>query len=282
MLRSPAKIALLSTLAFLGVSIAAWAQNGELRIDSRHSTARLSLASSNSGTSWNIGIAKVSGTVTLDNAPEKDAVHLVIYPAGQGSLLLDPSGGLRENRIAGLARYTVMTFRSSQVTQNREERIAVMGELSLTHVTREVSVIWSNAYSGADYGDPVAQTSPHQVTFIFEAPNQAAAAMHDHGADERSAVATVNLREFPGLRSAWLDSVWPLVVEDEQCEMPASRASFRDYAGVKCTGTPILPTPLDQPPPPIVRGDYPLPYEVTAPDTDEATIVIHLRLEGRR
>jgi len=281
MLRSLAKIAVLSTLVFLGVTIVA-AQTGELRIDSRYSTASLSLASSTSGTSWNIGIAKVSGAVTLNDDHDKDAIHFVIYPAGEGSLLLNPSGGLRENRIADLARYTVMTFRSTQVTQNRDGKLAVTGELSLTHVAREVSVIWSNAYSGADYGDPVTQTTTLPVTFILDAPSQAAAAVRDHDSGERSAVATVSLRDFPELQSAWLDSVWPLVVEDERCETPGSRASFRDYSGVKCTGTPILTTPIYQPPPPIVRGDYPLPYEVNAPASDEATIIIYLRLEGRR
>jgi polyisoprenoid-binding protein YceI len=281
MFRYLARIALLSTLAYFSVTVAAWAQNGELRIDSRHSTASLSLASSSSGTSWNIGIAKVSGALTHNDNPEKDAVHLVIYPAGQGSRLLNPSGGLKENSIAGLARYTVMSFHASQVTQNRDGKVVATGELSLTHVTREVSAIWSNAYSGAEYGDPIAQTTTHQVTFIFQAPNQTAAALPDHGAAEKSAVATISLHDFPGLRSAWLDSVWPLVVEDEHCETPGSRASFRDYSGVKCTGTPILTTPIYQPPPPIVRGDYPLPYEVNAPASDEATIVVHLRLEGR-
>lgn len=276
------KIALLSALAFFSITVAAWAQNGESRIDSRYSTASLSLASSTRGISWNVAIAKVSGTVTLNNDPDKDAVNFAIYPARQGSRLLDPSGGLRENSFAELSRYTAMSFRSGQVTQNRDRKIAVTGELSVTHVTREVSVIWSNAYSGPDYGDPIAQTTTRQVTFIFDAPNPTIAAMDDHSSEERSARATVDLRNFPGLRSAWLDSVWPIVVEDEHCEMPAPRGSFRDYAGAICTGTPIEVTPLYQPPPPLVRSDYPGPYEVTAPATDEATIIIHLRLEGHR
>lgn len=49
---------------FLTVTVTAWAQNGEWRIDSGYSTASLSLASSR-GRSWNVAIAKVSGTATL-------------------------------------------------------------------------------------------------------------------------------------------------------------------------------------------------------------------------
>lgn len=277
------KVALISILASLGVTVTAWAQNGESRVDSRYSTASLSLASSTGGISWNVGVAKVSGTVTLNDDPDKDAVNLVFYPAREGSRLLDSSGGFRENSFADLARYTVMSFHSSRVTQNRDGKLAVSGELSVTHVTREANIYWNNAYSGPDYGEPVPQTTARQVTFIFEVPNQTNAAPRNHGPDERFALATVSLGNFPGLRSAWLDSVWPLVVEDEHCEMPWPRAglSFKDYSGAICTGTPIFPTPLSQP---LQRFgiDYPGPNEVTAPASDEATILIHLRPEGHR
>ena len=281
LLRYLEKVALISILACLSVTIAAWAQNGESRIDSRYSTASLSLASSTSGTSWNVGIAKVSGTVALDNDPDKDAVNLVIYPAGEGSLVLNPSGGMRENSFAPLYRYTMMAFRSSGATQNRDGKLAVTGNLSVTYIKREANIAWSNAYSGPDYSDPTAQTTTRQVTFVFEAPTQTTATMRNHAPDERWALATVQLRDFPGLRSAWLDSVWPLVVEDEHCEMPATRGSFRDYSGAKCTGSPVLPTPLGQPPQRF-GDDYPGPNEATAPANDEATILIHLRLEGRK
>ena len=194
---------------------------------------------------------------------------------------LNPSGGLRKDSFADLSRYALMTFRSSQVTQNRDGKLAVTGQLSVTHVQREGNVAWSNAYSGPDYSDPVSQTTTHQVTFVFEAPNQTTAPMHNRGPDERSALATVNLANFPGLRRAWLDSVWPLVVENEHCEMPWPKADFRDYSGAKCTGTPILPTPLSQPPQRF-GTDYPGPDEVTAPANNEATILLHLRLEGHR
>jgi len=281
LLRYLGKMALILILATLSVSAAAWAQNGESRIDSRHSTASLSLASSTSGISWNIGIAKVSGAVTLSNDPGKDAVNLVFYPAGEGSRVLNPSGGFRENSFADLSRYTLMTFRSSRVTQNLDGKLAVTGDLSVTHVQREVNVVWSNAYSGPDYGDPVSRTITRQVTFVFEAPNPTTAAIHDHGPDERSALTIVNLTSFPGLRRTWLDSVWPLVVEDEHCEMPWPRGGFKDYKGAICTGTPVLPTPLSRPPQRF-GDDYPRLDEATAPANDQATILIHLRLEGHR
>jgi polyisoprenoid-binding protein YceI len=281
LLRYMGKAALISILACLSVAVAAWAQNGESRIDSRYSTASLSLASSTSGTSWNIGIAKVSGTVALGKDPDKDAVNLVIYPAGEGSLVLNSRGGIRKDSYAQLYRYTMMVFGSSGVTQNREGKLAVTGDLSVTYIKRRANIVWSNAYSGPDYSDPTAQTTTRQVTFVFEAPTQATATMRNQAPDERWALATVKLRDFPGLRSAWLDSVWPLVVEDEHCEMPWPRAGWKDYSGARCTGTPVLTTTLSQPAQRF-GDDYPGPNEATAPANDEATILIHLRLEGRK
>lgn len=279
MLRYSEQTALISVLVSLSVTVAAWAQNGESQIDSRYSTASLSLASSTSGISWNIGVAKISGTVTLNNDPDKDAVNLVFYPAGEGSRVLNPSGGFREDSFADLARYTLMSFHSSRVTQNSNGNLAVTGELSVTYIKREANIVWNNAYSGPDYGDPTAKTTSRQVTFVFEGPNQTNTTMHNHAPDERAAMVPVGLRDFPGLRSAWLDSIWPLVVEDEHCEMPWARAGFKDYSGAICTGTPVFPTPLSKPPQRF-GIDYPGPGEETAPATDEATILIHLRLEG--
>ena len=274
------KISLMSMLACLFVTVMAWAQNGESRIDHGYSTASLSLASSSTGISWNIGIAKVSGTVTLNDDPDKDAFSLDIYPARQGSRLLKRSGGFRDNSFADLSRYAVMSFHSSSVTRNREGKLAVTGKLSVTQVQREANIVWNNEYSGPDYGAPVAETTTRHVTFVFEAEQQTAATAHNQGPEEMSALATIDLRNFPALRSAWLDSVWPIVVENEHCEMPAVRSSMKDYAGAICTGTPIEVTPLSTPPQRI-GTDYPEPNEVTAPPNDEATILVHLRLEGR-
>jgi len=269
-------------LACLFVTVMAWAQNWELRIDHGYSTANLSLASSSTGISWNIGIAKVSGTVTLNDDPDKDVFNLDIYPARQGSRLLEQNGGFRDNSFADLSRYTVMSFHSSSVTRNREGKLAVTGKLSVTQVRREANIVWNNAYSGPEYGAPVPVTTTRQVTFVFEAKPPTTATVHNQGPEEMSALATIDLRNFPALRSAWLDSVWPIVVENEHCEMPQVRgsSSMRDYTGAVCTGTPIEVTPLSAPPQRI-GTDYPEPNEVTTPANDEATILVHLRLGDR-
>ena len=279
MLRYMVKMALMSMLASLAVPVTAWGQEGTSRVDSGYSTASLSLVSSSSGVSWNVGIAKVSGTVTLSNDPDKDVFDLDIYPARQGSRLLRQGGGFRDNSFADLSRYTLMSFHSSSVARNLDGKLAVTGTLSVTYVHREANIVWSNAYSGPVYGEPMAQTTTRQVTFVFEPENRTTPKMQHNGPEEISALATIDLRNFPALRSAWLDSVWPIVVENEHCEMPPLKASMRDYSGAICTGTPIEVTPLSQPPQ-RVGADYPGPNEVTAPANDEATILVYLRLEG--
>jgi len=284
MLRHIAKMSLVTTLAFVfftaTVTVTAWAQNGRLRIDSGHSTASLSLLSSSNGMSWNIGVAKVSGTVKISDNPSEDVFDLNIYPARQGSRLLDPDGGFRGNSFANLSRYTVMSFHSSGVTRNRDGKLAVRGKLSVTYVQRQANIAWNDSYSGPDYSEPEAQSTTHEVTFVLEAQNRATDTMRNHGTEEMSGLATINLHDFPRLRATWLDSVWPIVVEDEHCVIPDVRGTTRDYSGAVCTGTPIEVKTLSRPSERF-DIDYPGPDVVTAPASDGATILIDLRLEGR-
>jgi YceI-like domain len=255
-------------------------QRLESRIDSAHSTASLSLVSSQSGISWNVGIAKVSGTVILDNNnPGEDVLDLNIYPARQEARLLNPDGSFRKNSSADLSRYTLMSFHSSSAKQNRDGKVAVTGELTVTYVNRETSIVWSDAYSGPDYGEPVAQRWTGEVTFVLGAPTPVPPTAIKKS-KQITALAILNRQDFPGLRTAWLEAIWPIVVEDEHCEMPPVKPSMRDYSGAVCTGTPIEVTPLSRPQQRI-GADYPGPNEVTAPESDAATILIHLRLANR-
>ena len=280
MLRHVIQLALMSGLAS-SFATCSWAQRLESRIDSAHSTASLSLVSSQSGISWNVGIAKVSGTVILDNNnPGEDVLDLNIYPARQEARLLNPDGSFRKNSSADLSRYTLMSFHSSSARQNRDGKVAVTGELTVTYVNRETSIVWSDAYSGPDYGEPVAQRWTGEVTFVLRAQRQATTTAHNNGREEISARAIISRKDFPGLRTAWLEAIWPMVVEDEHCEMPPVKPSMRDYSGAVCTGTPIEVTPLSRPQQRIT-ADYPGPNEVTAPESDAATILIHLRLANR-
>jgi hypothetical protein len=84
-------------------------------------------------------------------------------------------------------------------------------------------------------------------------------------------------RISPGLRTAVVDAIWPIAVEDEHCEMPPPKPSLGDHQGTICTGNPIEVTPIDQPPQRF-GIDHPGPAEVTAPSADRVRIELRLNL----
>ncbi len=254
---------------------AAWAQTISEGIDSEHSTASLTVGSAAGGSAWNVAIAKVSGMVQWDEKDvSKSVFDFTLYPAHQRTRLLNPDGSVRSYTAADLSRYTLMTFHSDRVEVNQTNKLEVRGTLAVTHVEREAKISWSNAYAGPEYGAPVAHTTTGEVVFTMENPFSGTPRQ---AGTKISGFAIMNRKDFPGLRTAVVDAVWPIVVEDEHCEMPWARASFRDYQGAVCTGKPIEVAPISQPPQRF-GTDYPGPNEVTAPVADRVTIALSLNL----
>jgi polyisoprenoid-binding protein YceI len=257
-------------------ALVARAQTVSQRIDPGHSTASLTVNSASGGSSWNVGIAKVSGMLHWDLKDVTNSVFdFSIYPARQGTLLLNPDGSVRSYTSANLSRYTVMTFRSGHTEVDPSGKLQVCGVLAVTHVEREANITWSNAYNGPEYGEPVLHSSAGEVVFTIENTNSAVRL--GAASSKISGFAALNRKDFPGLRTAMVDAIWPIVVEDEHCEMPAPKPSLRDYQGAICTGNPIEVTPISQSPQRF-GIDYPGPGEVTAPAADQATIVLRLNL----
>jgi polyisoprenoid-binding protein YceI len=254
----------------------AWAQTISERIDSGHSTASLTVESASGGSPWNAGIAKVSGMVQWDGKDaSKSTFDFTIYPARQSARLLNPDGSVRSYTAANLSRYTVMTFHSDRVQADQTGKLEVHGTLAITHVAHETNTVWSNAYAGAEYGAPIEQRTAGEVVFTIENPSSAAWLGR---ADAKiSGLATLNRSNFPELRTTILDAVWPIVVEDEHCEMPGPKPSLKDYQGAICTGNPIEVTPISQPPERF-GIDYPGPDEITAPRADRVTIALRMNL----
>jgi len=255
-----------------------WAQTAAQRIDSEHSTASLTVSAESGANSWNVGIAKVSGTVQWDEKDvTKSAFDFTIYPARQGARLLNPDGSIRSYTSAELSRYTVMTFRSDHVEADESGRLQVHGTLTITHVEREANIDWNNAYTGPEYGPPIAHSAAGDVVFSMENLGSAPPPAQAGARSQISGHATIHRQEFAGLRTSMLDAVWPIVVEDEHCVMPAPKPSLRDYSGAICTGNPIEVTPVNQPSQRF-GIDYPGPDQVTAPAADRTTIVLRLNL----
>ena len=278
MFRNVAQFALAALLA-AACDAAPPGQNESWRIDADHSSASLYLGSSSNATSaFNVAIAKVSGKASLDTSmPVKSDLHLYIYPAGEASLLLARDGSFRSGAFADLARYTLMTFESKRATLAGDGKIEFTGDLTVTYVERPAAAAWNNAYDGTAYGEPVARSATREVTFVVETPSSAIITGQKYGTVKILASAAINRKDFPGLWTALRDSDWPVVVEDENCQMPQVRGSLRDYQGAVCTGTPIL-VETHQQTPDEFHTDYSGPQGTPGPAGDQVTIRVHLRL----
>jgi polyisoprenoid-binding protein YceI len=270
------RLAVSALALLLSIAPQAWTQTITQQIDSGHSTASLTVNSASGGTPWNVGIAEVGGVVLWDDRDlAKSVFDFSVYPARQRTRLLNPDGSVRSYTSANLSRYTVMTFRSAHAEVDESGKLQVHGTLSITNVEHETNITWSNAYTGPEYGAPIPNRTTGEVVFTIE--NHNSTVQPRQSSMGISAFAVLYRQDFPGLRTALLDAIWPVVVEDERCEIPAPKPSMKDYQGANCAGNPIEVIPIRQTPQRF-GIDYPGPDEVTAPSADRATIVLHLNL----
>jgi hypothetical protein len=172
-----------------------------------------------------------------------------------------------------------MSFRSQRGQVNAAGQLEITGQLTITHSVRQPDTDWNDAYSGADYGQLVSRSTTGEAVFVVQRQSSAMGKGSQPAKGEMSAVATLRRQDFPGLRTALRDAVWPIVVEDEHCVMPRINGSLRDYSGARCTGTPVLVKPsaswAD------LAMDYARPNEAAPPPGDAATIQLHLLWELR-
>lgn len=282
-----AKLAMTAGLVAATATLS-FGQTGTWHIDSAHSTARFSVVSSNNSTApVDIAIAKVTGSVSLDESRNDESknvqpsLRLTIYPAGQESSLLNPDGSLRNGALAALPSYTVMSFQSKSAVVNREGEIEFTGDLTLVHVQRETTVPWNIGYDGSVPTEPVANTMTREVTFIADLSNLIFPAGRENRSAEITAQAIIQRNNFPGLVAALRDSNWPVVVLDEECQMPYYPAlTARDYNGPSCSGMPIERGPHPAPPPPYNFVPNSVGTAVPVPPTgDRVRILAHLRLQ---
>lgn len=225
------------------------------RLDSQLSIARLSLGSGSNA--LEVGLARVSGVVVFDsNDPTDPSVNLEITPG-------DDAGG----------EYAKMSFKSKRSVMTSDGKLIVSGDLSVTRIERSVTADPTEAYSGPQYGDPVAHTDTRQITLAFDDPRGFLA---HHGAMPLAGTTSAIREDFPQLLDALTLDDWPTVlVNDEKCEAPPTVGE--DYSGVKCWGTEIAAVSNTEVPSGAGEGCYGFQPAVT-PDHDHATITLNLRL----
>jgi polyisoprenoid-binding protein YceI len=204
-----------------------------LWLDSGDSSVRLFLGSRAAPHALNIGVARVGGNLFLGGAKAaRSKIELVLCPADAGGPTgLD--GKLANARSPNAVDYSELIFKSERIARAKDGALTATGNLTLVRVERSVDATPNEAYAGPIYGEPVVHTIRRQVAFILRRSATDHGVRQDDGL-ELSASASIPHEDFPGLRSAILQSDWPVVVNNEQCQVPANVGE--DYAGPSCTG----------------------------------------------
>jgi hypothetical protein len=233
----------LTIVVFLGLitAIPSFAQKTRWDVDSGHSTARLILSSSQKpGANINVGVARVSGTV-VGTAGDSDpsVFNVTIFPAGTPDPRSEDGG--RDSDFQNTPDYTVIAFKSKVVRPVDGTAIQVTGDLTVTYVERVATYGSSESYSGPVYGPPITHSQKREVTFQFQRIHRAGLSEESAGRVEWTASNVIQGANFPELLRAVETTNWPVLVEDEHCEMPLTTGE--DYSGPKCTGTLAAVTP---------------------------------------
>ena len=250
------RIVNLLLLAATTASIAAHAQDS-WQVDPNLSVAALSLGSG--ANQLQIGLARVSGEVVFESSDPGD-----------------PIVTLKVFGDAPKADYASMSFISKSSALTADGKLTIIGDLSVIHVERSVTMEPSEAYAGPQYGHPVTYTNTRQVTVVFSDP---------HGLASQSGVmhflgtSTVSREDFPQFLDALTLADWPTqLINDEKCKTPSMIGE--DYHGADCTGAVIanVSNAVVSTGAPSGEGYYGF-EPVISPDRNKATISLDLKLE---
>jgi polyisoprenoid-binding protein YceI len=264
------KTGILAVVVMLAViSPLAFADGGTWSLDPRTSSARLFQGSTANTDSVNTGVARVTGDVRLDTNDLNNSVfYLSIYPADENwGHALESKGGLPAGYVPDATDLSLMTFKSKQILRTGNGKLKVFGELTLTHVERNVVAEANEAYAGPVYSDPVIHTETREVTFLLKKDAQGL-----------SASAPIIHEDFPELLRAIRDTNWPSVVQNEVCQA-AYEGGGEGYSGPACTGTLIAATHANNSEAAYEGGGEGYNGPVNMPPAGEqTTIVLDLRM----
>lgn len=206
------------------------AQQLSLRVVPGHSTARVFLGTPENPTSFDVGVAKVAGEMQFSSDDiGASRFNLTIY-----------SADLKDLKVYG--ERSVIAFQSQSIEQNREGKLEVRGQMTVTQVFGEEGA--DADYSGNSGSSKRLRTS-QRVTFVFDGLGQPGSTaglsgesivpVQENGSEPGilvTAIMSVDGETFPQLLLTIQDVAWPLAADDESC---ATRSkSGEDYREVTC------------------------------------------------
>ena len=172
------------------------------------------------------------------------------------------------------AEYATMSFISKTSTITADGKLMVTGDLAATRVVRRVTTEPSEAYAGAQYGDPVSFTTTRQIKLVSAGSPQISdpnGVMHIVGS------ASVIREDYPQFLDAVSTPGLPTeLINDEKCENPSIIGE--DYHGADCTGTVIASINNAMVPTGAPSGEGFYGFEpIVTPDRNSATIALNLQ-----
>ncbi len=253
--------------------------SGSWQVDARHSDAKITTDGTTDFGKQKIdmvlGFGRINGQVNIDDAdPTKSRVDLHIYPATAMQPVIAEDGQFKTKWLMDPANQTLVCFHSKQVTKTADGKLQATGELKLVRVDRNVQLDPNEAYSGPVYGPPIVHTVSRAASFVFELPSDKG---QQGGARKMSGSTTMTREMFPQLLKAVVNTYWPPLVQDANCQ-PASNPGAEDYRGGMCSGKVLQAPALPQGPYSGAREDYPGPSDYNAVSGNELGVVVHMRL----
>jgi polyisoprenoid-binding protein YceI len=252
---------------------------GSWLVDARHSDAQLIVDGTTDYGKTKIdvtlGFGRVMGALKIDDMnPANSSVDLHIYPATSMGEAIEEDGKFKSRWMANRANHTMVCFHSKNVARTSDGRLQTMGELVLVRVDRNVEVPDPNeAYSGPVYGPPITHRATDKATLVLDLPADGSG--QKGGGIEATASTKIFREDFPQLLKAVLNTYWPPLVQDENCQVPAPSEA---YNGAKCTGTLLQGPTLPEDPAMHVGEDYPGAQNFNAQVGQHLNLVVHMRL----
>ena len=264
------KTGILAVVVMLAaISPLAFADGGTWSLDPKTSSARLFQGSTANPDSVNTGVARVTGKLRLDTNDLNNSVFdLSIYPADENwGHALNSKGSLPDGYVPDATDRTLMTFKSERIVKKGNDKLKVIGELTLTRVERSVTADANDGYAGPVYGNPVIHTETSEVTFLV-----------NKDAQSLSASARIIHEGFPELLTAIQATNWPSVVQNEHCQA-AYEGGGEGYSGPACTGTLVAATHANNSAVAYEGGGEGYTGPVSTPRAgDQTTITLNLRM----
>jgi polyisoprenoid-binding protein YceI len=251
-------------------------------VDARHSDARIV---TNATTDYGktkidvtLGFGRVSGAVRLDDSdPSKSKVDFEIYPATSMSPIIDEDGKFLTHWLENMSNHTLVCFHSKKIIRTPDGSLQATGELAVTRVDRNVEMTPNETYAGPVYGPPMVHRVSRDATFIFDMPASDGTKQKE-GLIKASGSTSMFREDFPQLVTAVVNTYWPPLVQDENCQQPEASEA---YSGSQCTGTYLSAPGLPEAPHAANSEDIGTRQNFNSLVGNHLTLLVHLRLAAR-